>query len=77
MLILQRKKGESIVINGNIKVSVVDSGSDWVKLAIDAPKEISIMRSELLEAAQANREASCQDTVHLSQLEDFFSKKSS
>lgn len=58
MLILQRKKNESLVIGENIKITVVDSGSDWVKLAIDAPKDISIVRSELLEAASMNQQSS-------------------
>lgn len=57
MLILQRKKGESIVIGSDIIVSVSDVGTDWVKLAIDAPPKVKVLRSELLEAAQANQEA--------------------
>lgn len=77
MLILQRKKGESIVIDENIKVTVVDSGSDWVKLAIDAPREISVLRQELFEAAQANREAISQENMSLSHLEEFFKKNPS
>ena len=39
MLILQRKNGESLSINNNITLTVMDIGADWVKLAIDAPKE--------------------------------------
>lgn len=58
MLILQRKKGESLTINDNITLTVIDSGADWVKLAIDAPKEIPILRSELKEAADENKKAS-------------------
>ncbi len=58
MLILQRKKGESLSINNNITLTVVDTGTDWVKLAIDAPKEVPILRSELKEAAAENKKAS-------------------
>lgn len=58
MLILQRKKNESLVIGDNITITIIDSGSDSVKLAIDAPKDIPIVRSELLEAASTNKEAS-------------------
>lgn len=58
MLILQRKKGESLTINDNITVTIMDSGPDWVKLAIDAPKEIPVLRSELKEAADENKKAS-------------------
>ncbi|MGB5822844.1 MAG: carbon storage regulator [Proteocatella sp.] len=57
MLVLHRKKGESIVINGNITITIVDIGGEKVKIAIDAPKEIPILRTELVIAAEANREA--------------------
>lgn len=57
MLILYRKKGDAIVIGDNITISVVESGTDGVRLAIDAPREVSIMRKELMDAANANREA--------------------
>lgn len=58
MLILQRRKGQSLSINNNIKLTIVDTGAGWVKLAIDAPKEIPILRTELVEAAAENQEAS-------------------
>lgn len=68
MLILQRKKGESLSINDNITLTVVDAGTDWVKLAIDAPKEIPVLRSELLEAARENRKAA--ETVSKEMLDE-------
>ncbi len=58
MLILQRRKGESVCINDDIKITISDIGSEWVKLAIDAPKGIPILRSELQEAALENQKAS-------------------
>lgn len=58
MLILQRRKGQSLSINNNITLTIVDTGADWVKLAIDAPKEIPILRTELVEAAAENQKAS-------------------
>jgi len=57
MLILQRKKDQSLTISNNISITILDIGNDWVKLAIDAPKEVSILRTELLEAVSANQEA--------------------
>ncbi|MBQ9520954.1 MAG: carbon storage regulator CsrA [Oscillospiraceae bacterium] len=57
MLILRRKSGESIVIGDNIHVTVLDINEGSVRLAIDAPKSIPILRSELLQAADANRDA--------------------
>lgn len=57
MLVLQRKTHQSIIIGDQIKITVLESGVDGVKLAIDAPKDIQILREELVEAAQTNREA--------------------
>ncbi|MCI9547566.1 MAG: carbon storage regulator [Lachnospiraceae bacterium] len=57
MLVLQRKKNQSLVINGNVTVSILEIGSDWIKLAIEAPKDVKILRAELMEAAEANKEA--------------------
>lgn len=58
MLILQRRKGQSLSINDNITLTIAEIGPDWVKVAIDAPKEIPILRSELKEAAAENKQAS-------------------
>lgn len=52
MLALTRKKNQTIVINGNIRVTVADIDRNQVKLAIDAPIEIPIHREELLELAR-------------------------
>ena len=57
MLVLQRKKNQSLVIGGDITVSILEIGSDWIKLAIEAPKDVKILRAELMEAAKANQEA--------------------
>ena len=57
MLILRRKTGESLILNENIKITVLETGSDGVRLAIDAPKQVQILREELVEATKANKEA--------------------
>lgn len=57
MLILGRKKGEEIVIGDQIKITVREIGTDWVKLAIDAPRNIRVLRKELEEAESENRQA--------------------
>lgn len=61
MLVLHRKKGESLVINDNIKITIVDVSGEKVKIAIEAPKEIPILRTELIIAAETNREAASSD----------------
>ena len=55
MLVISRKTGESFTISDNIKITVVSMGNDKVVLGIEAPKEIKIMREELLETIQANK----------------------
>ncbi len=57
MLILRRKKNESLLIGENIRITVIDCAGDGVRLAIDAPKQISILREELSEAEQSNKVA--------------------
>ena len=57
MLVLQRKKGESLLLGEEIQISVVDIGTDTVRLAIEAPKDVKILRKELAEAEIVNQEA--------------------
>jgi carbon storage regulator len=47
MLVLSRKHGESVVIGGGITVTVLKMKGNVVQLGFDAPKEVSIRRSEL------------------------------
>lgn len=69
MLILYRKKGDSILIGDNISISVVESNTDGVRLAIDAPREVSILRKELADAAEVNREAAANITAEKAALQ--------
>ena len=57
MLILRRKAGESLMIGDEVKLTVMDVYEGGVRLAIDAPRSITILRSELVQAADANRDA--------------------
>jgi carbon storage regulator len=52
MLVLSRKKDESIIINDHIRVTVVEIRGDKVRLGIEAPKEITVHRREVYEAIQ-------------------------
>jgi carbon storage regulator len=47
MLVLSRKKDETIVIDGNIKVTVVEIVGNRIRLGIEAPKEVPVWREEL------------------------------
>jgi carbon storage regulator len=62
VLILQRKPGESVRIGDNITVSVVSVDSGRVRIAIDAPTEIPILRSELIEAIAVNQDSVVSET---------------
>ena len=53
MLVLSRKKNESIVINDDITVTVVEIRGDKVRLGIEAPKDVTVHRREVYEAIQA------------------------
>ena len=53
MLVLSRKKNESIVINDNITIVVVEVRGDKVRLGIEAPKEIPVHRKEIYNAIQS------------------------
>lgn len=48
MLVLSRKQGESIRINDNITIKIVSVGPGRVKIAIDAPSNVTILREELI-----------------------------
>ncbi|SFV66360.1 Carbon storage regulator [hydrothermal vent metagenome] len=60
MLVLARKLGESIVIADNITVKIVSVENGVVKLGIDAPREVSIIRSELIEEVTESNKAALQ-----------------
>ena len=58
MLALSRKVGERMVIADNIVITVIDVKGETVRLAIDAPREISVHRGEIYDAiVKENREA--------------------
>lgn len=60
MLVLSRKANESVVINNDITIVVVEIRGDKVRLGIEAPKEVSVHRKEVWEAIR--RENAAQST---------------
>lgn len=59
MLVLTRKKDQSIVINENIEITILEVQGDQVRIGINAPREISIHRKEVfLQIADENKKAS-------------------
>lgn len=58
MLALSRKKGEALVINNNIEITILEIKGDQIKLGINAPKEVPVYRKEVyLQIQEANKEA--------------------
>ena len=53
MLVLSRKKGESIIIGDNIEISIIDIQGDTIRIGINAPREVQIYRKELYEEIRA------------------------
>lgn len=54
MLVVSRKSGESLLIGENIEIHILEIGDGTIKIGIDAPKNIKILRKELL--AEIKRE---------------------
>lgn len=58
MLLLNRKKGERVVIGDNIEITVVEVQGESVKLGISAPRSVSVYRKEIYDdIVRSNRQA--------------------
>lgn len=57
MLALTRKKGEALVINNNIEITVLEIRGDQIKIGISAPKDVPIYRKEVYLQIQQENEA--------------------
>lgn len=58
MLALTRKKGESLVVNNNIEITVLEIRGDQIKIGINAPKDVPIYRKEVyLQIQEENKAA--------------------
>ncbi len=63
MLILQRKAGESLIIGEDVTIRVVSVDGTRVRLAISAPDNVPILRSELVTATAANRDSAMEESA--------------
>lgn len=57
MLVLTRKKGESIVINGNITVKFLGNSRGEARIGVEAPRDIEVHREEVYLRAKGNQNA--------------------
>ena len=59
MLVLTRKRNQSIMVNDNIELTIIDIQGDQVRVGINAPKDVKIFRKEVyVEMTEANQKAS-------------------
>ncbi|QQZ10271.1 carbon storage regulator CsrA [Heyndrickxia vini] len=65
MLVLSRKKGETIQIDSNIEITITAIKGDQVKIGISAPKNIEIHRKEVYTEIQSENAEASKDIKHL------------
>ncbi len=71
MLALTRKKGESLVINNDIEITILEIRGDQIKLGVSAPKEVAIYRKEVhTQIQQENRKSA--DAQNAQALKELF-----
>ena len=67
MLVLSRKKNESIVINDDITIVVVEIRGDKVRLGVEAPREVPVHRREVYDAIKRSEQEANGDAARLEQ----------
>ncbi|QQY79141.1 carbon storage regulator CsrA [Keratinibaculum paraultunense] len=72
MLILSRKEEESIIIDGNIVIKVLEIQEGKVRLGIDAPKEVDIFREELYKSIQEENMQAAKTSVDIKKMGKLF-----
>jgi len=71
MLILARKKDESIIIDDQIEISIIEIKGDQVKIGINAPRSVKIFRHEVYLAIQEANKAAVNSSTELPDLDIF------
>ena len=74
MLALSRRKGEALIINNDVEITVLEIKGEQVKIGIAAPKEVPVYRKEVyIQIQEANKEASA-NLEGMEQLASLFGK---
>ena len=63
MLVLSRKRDESITIGDDIEIVIVDVRGDKVRLGINAPREVSVHRKEIYDAIKKEKDAAAEERM--------------
>jgi carbon storage regulator len=75
LLILSRKKGQSIIINNHIEILISSIDGDQVKVGINAPSEVTILRKEVYDAVQESNKEALKTHVNLEGLKEWSNLK--
>lgn len=68
MLILNRKPGESIILNDNIEIKILEIQDGKIKIGIEAPKEVSILRKEVYDEVKEENKRSLESQIDILKL---------
>jgi carbon storage regulator len=71
LLILSRKKGQSIIINNHIEILISLIDVDQVKVGINAPSEVTILRKEVYDVVQESNKEALKAHVNLEGLKEW------
>lgn len=77
MLVLARKLNQSIIINDDIEIMILDTQGDQVKIGIKAPRDVKIYRKEIFDEIQRENIEALKSQIHkLDDVSKLFNKKS-
>ena len=74
MLILSRRPGESLTIGDNIVVTVVSINGNQIRLGIEAPREVRVLRDEIYKALRAENQEAANSQEQRRRMEDAFKR---
>jgi carbon storage regulator len=75
MLVLTRKKGESIMLGEDIEIVILEIDGDSVRVGIKAPKDVEVYRKEIYNAIQASNQEAAKHKVEWKNLGKIFENK--
>ncbi|SFE64958.1 carbon storage regulator, CsrA [Thermoanaerobacter thermohydrosulfuricus] len=75
MLILTRKVGQAIIIGESIEIKILEIEDGQIKLGITAPKEVNVLRKELIEVMDENIKAASVSKEAVKEIEKFIKKR--